>query len=176
MIMSKALTEIFKHNLWANLRVIDVCEKLSEEQLEAALPGTYGSIKATLAHLCRAEEGYVFRLTGEKPEKPLREIEGFPSFGALREGALRSGGRLIRVVSGDEPIENIVSNFEDGTFAIAPAQFLLQAINHATEHRTHILAILGSLGIELPENEGVDGWAYGETGNEPLVVRLTQHE
>ena len=36
---------------------------------------------------------------------------------------------------------------------------LVQAINHATEHRTQVAAILTQLGIEPP---GMDGWTYHE--------------
>jgi uncharacterized damage-inducible protein DinB len=37
---------------------------------------------------------------------------------------------------------------------------LLQAINHATEHRAQVAAILTQQGIEPP---GMDGWTYHET-------------
>lgn len=34
---------------------------------------------------------------------------------------------------------------------------MAQAIHHAGEHRTHILSILGSRGLEVPR---LDVWAY----------------
>jgi len=40
--------------------------------------------------------------------------------------------------------------------------FLLQAINHATEHRSQVASILTQLGIEPPN---MDGWTYfGDSG------------
>jgi uncharacterized damage-inducible protein DinB len=36
---------------------------------------------------------------------------------------------------------------------------MLQAINHATEHRTHIATILTQQGVEPPV---LDGWHYNE--------------
>jgi uncharacterized damage-inducible protein DinB len=36
---------------------------------------------------------------------------------------------------------------------------MIQAINHATEHRVHIAAILTQLGVEPPT---LDGWQYGQ--------------
>ena len=43
-----------------------------------------------------------------------------------------------------------------------PAMVLLiQAINHATEHRTHIKTILSQQGIQPPE---VDSWTYVSSG------------
>jgi len=44
------IDEAFAHHVWATLRLIDGCE-LSPEQLEAAVPGTYGSILETMRHL-----------------------------------------------------------------------------------------------------------------------------
>jgi uncharacterized damage-inducible protein DinB len=171
--MSTALIEIFKHNLWANLRILDACEKVTDEQLETKVLGTYDTIKSTLKHLFGAEERYLFRLTGDIPEPQLREIEGFPGFDVLRDHARRSGEGFIRLVSGAEPTEDIIITNDQGTEAIAPALLLVQAINHATEHRTHILTILGQHGIELLEDEYVDGWAYGWSVDPPLVRSVT---
>jgi uncharacterized damage-inducible protein DinB len=35
--------------------------------------------------------------------------------------------------------------------------FLLQAVNHGTEHRSQVATILTQLGVEPPE---MDGWTY----------------
>ena len=40
------LTTLFNHNLWANLRLLEQCAKLTSEQLDATLSGGYGSIHA----------------------------------------------------------------------------------------------------------------------------------
>ena len=46
----------------------------------------------------------------------------------------------------------------EGTPRDVPKTIILtQVINHATEHRTHIVGILNQNGIETPE---MDGWAY----------------
>lgn len=41
---------------------------------------------------------------------------------------------------------------------IDPRVVLVQAINHATEHRTQIFTILTQQGLEPPV---LDGWTYG---------------
>jgi uncharacterized damage-inducible protein DinB len=43
------------HHVWATLRVIDVCLDLSPEQLETAVPGTYGSILDAMRHTVGAD-------------------------------------------------------------------------------------------------------------------------
>jgi len=51
----------------------------------------------------------------------------------------------------------------DGTPREVPKTIVLtQVINHATEHRAQIMAILTQLGIEPPE---VSGWAFFEALN-----------
>jgi len=48
----------------------------------------------------------------------------------------------------------------DGTPRDVPKTIILtQAINHATEHRSQIMAILTQLGIQPPD---LDGWSYFE--------------
>ncbi len=39
------LAELFRHNLWANLTLIDLCLTLPEKILETNAPGTYGGIR-----------------------------------------------------------------------------------------------------------------------------------
>jgi hypothetical protein len=41
------LVDLFRHHLWANLRLLDSCEGLSDAQLDATVHGTFGSIRAT---------------------------------------------------------------------------------------------------------------------------------
>ena len=50
---------LFAHNTWANLKLLDFCERLNDEQLDTAAVGGYGTIRTTLSHIFRAEVGYV---------------------------------------------------------------------------------------------------------------------
>jgi uncharacterized damage-inducible protein DinB len=49
------LEDVFAHNVWATLRLLDACIALSPEQLDTAVPGTYGSILDTARHLVGSE-------------------------------------------------------------------------------------------------------------------------
>ena len=44
-------------------------------------------------------------------------------------------------------------------YAIEATTVLTQAINHATEHRAHVMTALTQAGVQPPD---LDGWAYGE--------------
>src|SRR3954469_7393220 len=100
--MSEDLAELYKHNLWANLRLLDICAALTDEQLDLAAPGTYGSVRNTLVHIFGAEERYVLRLRGGAPEQPPRERGPFPGIEELRNIASASGNALIEIASGFE--------------------------------------------------------------------------
>lgn len=157
--METTLVELFKHNRWANLRLLDACASLSDEQLEASVSGTFGSVRNTLVHLLAAEGRYVMLLTGEQQERPLRESDEFPGFEALRTSARHSGDALIKVASAD-PFEKILRGTRgDRPYAIPAPVPLIQAINHATEHREQVKAILSQQGIEPPD---VSAWSYNE--------------
>ncbi|MDX1665042.1 MAG: DinB family protein [Candidatus Promineifilaceae bacterium] len=152
------LVHLFQHNLWANQRLLDTCADVDEAVLEADAVGTYGRIKDTLVHLLAAEERYVTLLTGDPPETPLHEKQGFPGFDALREHAQRSGRALIALAAEDPHDRLLRGEYGSRAYAMPVSLPLLQAINHATEHRAQIMTILTQQGVEPPS---LDGWAYG---------------
>ncbi|HSH80583.1 MAG TPA: DinB family protein [Herpetosiphonaceae bacterium] len=157
--MTNALSELYKHNLWANLRLLDVCAPRDEPRLDATVPGTRGSIRDTFLHLVAAEGRYVALLSGTQPDPSLNERAGFPGWEALRERARQSGEALIAIAE-DFDAARVLRDTRGGeAYAIPAVVPMLQAINHGTEHRTHIATILTQQGVEPPT---LDGWQYGE--------------
>src|SRR5215468_10773873 len=127
--MSTGLVDFFRHNLWANLRLLDACATLSEEQLDMSVRGTFGSIRETLLHMCAAEGGYASRFTGRRDEAALSESAPFPGFDALRQSARTTGEALIAIVERAEE-ERTLHIFYDGVDHAVPASVvLIQAIN-----------------------------------------------
>src|SRR5258708_34368069 len=94
--MATGLSDFFKYNLWANLRLLDTCEQLTDAQLDAVFPGTSGSIRVTLKHMLGAEEGYAARSAGGFPTTPpLAGNEEAPrTCGGPRERARRPIGAV----------------------------------------------------------------------------------
>ena len=91
--MGPVLVEAFRYNKWANLHLLDVCAKLSDEQLELTSPGTYGTIAATWQHLVNSERRYLWRLGRDQGRFSVRHT--FPGMAALRELAVATGDQLI---------------------------------------------------------------------------------
>jgi uncharacterized damage-inducible protein DinB len=157
--MNSALTEMFKQNRWANLRLLDLVAGQDPAMLDATAPGNYGAVGDTLFHIVRAEEGYLHRLRTGQP-KPSGRNDPFPGLPALRQRAERSGDGLIAVAQGFQTGAAYPIDWEDGKVHDVPAEILLvQAFQHSTEHRTQILTILSQQGIAVPE---LSGWTYFE--------------
>ncbi len=156
--MTDALSELFKHNRWANLRLLDVCERLDNTQLERTVVGTYGSIRDTFLHLVAAEGRYVALLSDQVPDRTFGERTGFTNWDDLRERAQQSGEALIAIAE-DFDAAHVLRGVRNGEpYVMSALVPMIQAINHATEHRVHIAAILTEVGVEPPT---LDGWQYG---------------
>ena len=150
------LVELIRYNNWANAQVFAACQKLAADQLAAAAPGAYGTIRDTLEHIIRAEADYVGRLTGDRPQPAFRwkdqaTLADLFAFAGQVASALLDAIQRI-------PPNHIVHEEEDGSTLDYQARALfIQIINHGIEHRTNITTILSGLGLPAPE---VDGWGY----------------
>ena len=150
------LVELFRHHLWANLRLLDSCEHLTDAQLDATVHGTYGSIRRTLTHLAGAEESYLARLTGERPADAIQAGEVLAP-AELRAHLRRSGEGLIKAAQQVGALGSIRVAWGENVWQVPLGIILAQAINHATEHRAQINMIITQQGLEPTD---VDGWAY----------------
>ncbi len=149
--------DAFRHHLWANQTLLAACAGLPDDVLDAGLPGTYGSVRDTLVHTFASEERYLLRITDE-PSPSLALAEGhFPGLVTLKDRAREGGETLITLAQQTRDNRVIRGEYRGEKFAIPLSIFLAQAINHATEHRAQIAAILTQNGV-VPPN--MDVWTY----------------
>jgi uncharacterized damage-inducible protein DinB len=149
--------DAFAHHVWATLRLIDACLALTPEQLDVAVPGTYGSILETMRHIVGGDCYYLSHLTGD----PARDID--PShldLGELRTTTQANERTWSELLAGDLDTDAVVKDVDDEGYErdASVGIRLAQALMHGTEHRSQICTALTTLGIEPP---GMDVWDFG---------------
>jgi uncharacterized damage-inducible protein DinB len=150
------LEKIFEHNHWANLQILDACSALNDEQLDAEPhSATRGNIRLTLLHLVSSQRSYLANLTLPVEARP----SGAVPFGELRQSLTASGEGFLTILRGEwSNHEPAMLQMRDG-YLVESWVLVVQALNHATEHREQIKSMLTALGIKPPD---IDGWTYGE--------------
>ncbi len=158
------LSDAFEHHAWATLRLIDACADLAPEQLDTAVPGTYGSILDTLRHLVGADSWYLWRCSGERTRRIEDDEEAAMDLAALREAMTQQAAGWRELVAGSlDPDVVIVTRRDDGSETHAPLGIrLAQVLHHGTDHRSQVCTAISSLGVEPPL---IDVWDFGgDTG------------
>jgi uncharacterized damage-inducible protein DinB len=164
------LLEMFRYKTWATLRLIEYCQGLGDEDLDATIPGTYGTIRETLRHLVYAEEGYLSILTrkrfatkaeGEAYEKSVvASRKPATSVAEFADRVMAMGPRW-EALAQDPGLPGREVTTTDG-WRLPATVILAQTIQHAADHRTHVMSILGARGLELPVPNDLDAWGYAE--------------
>jgi len=156
--VSETLLTLYRHKTWATLRLIEYCQGIDAEHLDATIPGTYGTIRETLRHLVEAEEGYFYRVSGERLSE--RMPKGPVALDELAERIRRMGPRWEQL-AGDGELQSRDVVTSDG-WRLHAAIPMAQAIHHADDHRSHVMSILGARGLDVPEPNGLDLWGYAD--------------
>jgi uncharacterized damage-inducible protein DinB len=151
------LADAFAHHVWATLRILDACLDLSDDQLQTAVPGTYGTILDTARHLVDADASYLWVLSDGQPSEIDAEQMDLPS---LRSTMVDNGRAWAALLASDlDPDRVVVRNRDDGSDSFAPLSIrLAQVIHHGTDHRSQICTALTNLAIEPPP---IDVWDFG---------------
>jgi uncharacterized damage-inducible protein DinB len=131
---------LFDYNQWANTRILMAAEKLSLEQFGAAAGLSFGSIRATLAHILGTERTWRLRVQeGISPTKIGTENE-YPTLDALRT-RWQSESHAWRdyLASLEDPaLEKIITyKTTSGIPRQNPLwQILTHVVNHGTQFRS----------------------------------------
>ena len=168
---TSVVTALFAHNLWANEKLLDFCERLSDEQLDSTAIGCFGSIRDTLVHIIGAEVGYVERVNGNTPAVTLSD-QHFPGFAALKEAARWAGDELLTLALAAREDTNVRQRPPRHVYQYRLASLIVQSLTHSTEHRMQISAIITQLGLEPPD---LSGWQYMEDIGELQDFGAAQH-
>ena len=163
------LSDAFAHHLWATEQLLAACAALTPAQLQAAVPGTYGSIIETLRHLVASDRGYVRRFPAGADLPSLDEEAGL-DIATLRAAMDEDRAAWTALLATDiDPDRDMVSHGDGFEFHNPAGIRLAQVVHHGTDHRSQVCTALTSLGLTPPD---IDAWAFGEaTGRSHRVPR-----
>jgi uncharacterized damage-inducible protein DinB len=159
------LRQLFRYHVWATEGLIAHLATLPPERLDAEVPGTYGSMLATLSHMIQSDSRYLRRF--DDPELPPEDDWEPLPLETLRHRIVEQGRRWedkLDVLERGElraSIRNHAGGYPDTDDA--EGMLVLQALHHGNDHRTQINSTLGALGEEVPELDGWDYWAHGRS-------------
>ena len=144
-----------RHDVWATEKLLARCRSLTPEQLQLTAVGTYGTIQKTLAHIVRADEGYL-NTYGLIPQ-PFLEVTDITPLDEIASRLSRVHDAVERLFDGkerdfDERIHD-QRRKADLELWVPLAQFS----HHGTDHRSQICTILTLNGLDVPD---LDVWAY----------------
>lgn len=152
------MKDAFGHHVWATARLIDVCLELPREQLDTAVPGTYGSILDTQRHLVGSDTWYLLCVT---KDETVAIDEDHMDLRELRSAMERNGDRWSQLLADELDPDAVIKEVdpEDGYQKEATVGIrFAQALHHGTDHRSQICTALTSLGVEPPP---IDVWDFG---------------
>jgi len=156
-----------RHDVWATETLITHCRRLTPEQLELTVPGTYGTIRTTLAHIVASGEGYLVRLLGallhDPPFRHPHSEEATLDEIAAHVPHLKDGVERL-FASGEFDPDRVIHDSPlrrpgDARFEMNAWVPLTQFSHHGSDHRAHIGTVLGAHGLATPE---LDVWALAQ--------------
>lgn len=155
--MERLFLEMLEHNDWANRVLMAACAELSDSQMDAAPHALLGpwSVRTTLLHLADAQRGYLEILAGAGRPEPPRTNDAESIARSLRD----SGEGLAAFARDDSSLFSRPGIRTGDGYVVAPWVVLVQAINHAHDHRRQVCGLLRALGRTPPR---IDGWGFGE--------------
>ena len=138
------------YNRWANERLYDVAQAMSDADYRMDKGAFFGSLHQTLNHILVADRIWMHRFTGEGPAPTQLDAILYDKLGDLKNARVAEDKRIIGYIDGLSE-NDIASNFtyrtisnpQDITQPLAPA--LAHFFNHQTHHRGQAHATVTAL-------------------------------
>jgi uncharacterized damage-inducible protein DinB len=147
--MLEYFNTLYDYNYWANAKILDAAEQVSNEELFAPTQDSHGSLHGTLVHTVSAEWMWRTRWQGTSPKAILRN-EDFPSLAAIRARWKEEEQQMRAFLASlsEEDVHRVVqyTNLRGQTYSAPLWQMMAHLVNHGTQHRSEAATILSTLG------------------------------
>jgi uncharacterized damage-inducible protein DinB len=153
--MKKLLLQYAAYNVWANQRVVECIENLSDDQINRDINSSYKSIYATLLHLWDAESIWWQRIKlQEQIDVPSTNFNG---------SVLELGNSLMKQskqwkewtdLATEAALEHefIYRNSKKEQFKQPVSEVLIHLFNHQSYHRGQLITMFRQVGLETIPN------------------------
>jgi len=151
------LVELYAFNRWANAKICESVEVLTEEEYAKAIGGSFGSVRGTLIHLYGADWTWLERFHGRSP-RAMPESDDLRDLRSLRAKWLAvedARDAYLEALTAEQlagPLS--YAGFDGKEFTRVLGDALFHVANHGTYHR------------------GAGGDARSPARKEPSVDRL----
>lgn len=162
------MLEFFLYNHWANQALLGICISLSDEIITASIPGAYGSIRDTFAHILKAQISFLKRIHEVYPE-PDFKWEDNPSLSQMMAYEAVLTKALLDTLQRVPPTRNVHEEGGGWTFDYQARLIFMSVVYHGIAHRTDITTVLNDKGVSLPE---LDVWGYQSAYPERFQARV----
>lgn len=151
----KYIHTLYRYNAWANARLWECIMALTDEQFVQDVGYSWGTVCGQVVHLMTVDERWFARIKGI-PLPDRLQPQDFPTRAAARakwdeiENAVQEyaqsvdDAQLARLIDYDMP-------HRGGMKRNAVWQIMAHVVNHATDHRAQIMAMLHLLGAPTAE-------------------------
>jgi uncharacterized damage-inducible protein DinB len=140
---------LYQYNQWANTRILNAAEKVTQEQFLAPASFPHGGLRGTLVHALFAEWIWRRRWEGTSPTQRLKP-DDFPTVESLRARWQEEEKQLMDFVNGlsDDRLNSTFSytNTSGQPFTRVLWQAMAHVVNHGTQHRAEAAAMLTDFG------------------------------
>jgi len=148
--------QLFGYDAWANARMFDAAEGLTQEEVEKPIVSSFPSVGATLAHIVYGEWLWFQRWLGASPTSSpawagttiLAELEA-------RLAAVEAGRAafLAGLTDADLAAEVSYRGGDGKAFAHPLGDLMRHVVNHSTYHRGQVVTMLRQLGHTPPSTD-----------------------
>ena len=155
--MKKLLLQYASYNVWANQKLVDCIDNLTDEQIKRKINSSFKSIYATLIHLWDAESIWWQRV--KLQERIIVPSENFKGTMAELANSLSQQSKQWKDWVDSTPESSLDHVFQyynkkKEHFKLPIYQMLHHVFNHGTYHRGQLINMLRQLGVEkVPQTD-----------------------
>ncbi len=157
---------LYDYNAWANTRILDTAARLAPEQYTASIGASFPSVRDTLVHTMDTEWTWLGRWQGTEPCPP-QNLSRYASLAALRarwaeiDAELRVFVGLLDAAGLTRIVHYANSRRPDNAYP--QWQLLSHVVNHGTQHRSEVAAMLTQCG-HSPGDLDITVWLDTQRG------------